>query len=58
MRLNKNVWHGYTRSAGELVTPDSSGIDTSAKDEHGCASQWVRDSKGQLMNVWNCEVSA
>ena len=56
MRLKKDVWHGYTRKAGEIVTPDTRGADSTVTDEHGCASLWVRDSKGDLLNVWSCEV--
>ena len=41
---------------GEIVTPDTRGADSTVTDEHGCASLWVRDSKGDLLNVWSCEV--
>lgn len=57
MRLARDVWHGYTRPAGELITLDIRRDDSRITDEHGCNSLWVRDSAGNLMNVWNCEVS-
>ena len=56
MELNQRVWHGYYREAGEQVTPDARGKDGTIKDAHGCISQWVRDSKGHLMSVWDCEL--
>ncbi len=56
MKLNKQVWHGYTREAGETVTFACEG-EATVTDSHGCASLWVRDSRGDLLNVWNCEVS-
>jgi hypothetical protein len=57
MKLIKDTWHGYTRLAGEIVTPDQRGSDSTITDEHGCGNKWVRDSRGDLMNVWNCEVT-
>jgi hypothetical protein len=57
MKLTADIWHGYTRKAGEIVTPDNKGADPTTTDAHGCASLWVRDSRGDLLNVWNCEVS-
>jgi hypothetical protein len=57
MKLNKDVWHGYTRQAGEIVTFAGEGEATTT-DPHGCASLWVRDSRGDLLNVWACEVTA
>ncbi len=56
MKLNKQVWHGYTREAGETVTFACEG-EATVTDSHGCASLWVRDSRGDLLSVWNCEVS-
>jgi hypothetical protein len=56
MKLNKQVWHGYTREAGETVIFAGEG-EATVTDSHGCASLWVRDSRGDLMSVWNCEVS-
>jgi len=61
MKLTRPVWHGYTREAGEHVTPcdPPSGVKHYTNtDEHGCPSLWVRDSRGDLMNVWKCEVEA
>lgn len=58
MKLIKRTWHGYYREAGEELTPDQRGRDNSTKDNHGCGNQWVRDSAGNLMNVWDCEVNA
>ena len=57
MKLNQKVWHGYTREAGEVVIPDSRKANSTTTDEHGCVSLWVRDSRGDLLSVWNCEVS-
>ena len=57
MKLNQKVWHGYTREAGEIVVLDSRRADPTTTDAHGCASLWVRDSRGDLLNVGNCEVS-
>ena len=56
MKLVKDTWHGYTRLAGEEVTPDPYLDETIVKDSHGCESKWFRDSKGQLINLWECEV--
>ena len=56
MRLTKQVWHGYTREAGESVTFAGEG-EATVTDSHGCVSLWVRDSRGDLLSVWNCEVS-
>ena len=58
MKLIVRTWHGYYREAGEELTLDARGKDNTVKDSHGCGSLWVRDSKGHLMNVWDCEVSA
>jgi hypothetical protein len=41
--------------AGERVTYLKNG-DT-IKDACGCKNFWVLDSSGQLMNVWECEVT-
>jgi hypothetical protein len=57
MILNQDVWHGYTRKAGEIVIPDAREADPNTIDAHGCASLWVRDTSGNLLNVWNCEVA-
>ena len=57
MKLNKQVWHGYTREAGEVVTFAGKG-EATVTDSHGCTSQWVRDSRGDLLSVWDCEVTA
>jgi len=57
MKLTMDTWHGFTRKAGEIVTLDERGEDSPIRDAHGCASQWVRDSAGLLMNVWDCEVT-
>jgi hypothetical protein len=57
MQLTRDTWHGFTRKAGEIVTPDKRGRDSIVTDGHGCGNQWVRDSAGQLMNVWDCEVT-
>lgn len=57
MKLACDVWHGYTRPKGEQVTPCPPPIAASdTRDEHGCGNFWVRDSRGQVMNVWECEV--
>ena len=57
MKLNQRVWHGYYREEGEEITPDKREA-SDTRDGHGCPNKWVRDSKGALMNVWQCEVSA
>lgn len=57
MKLNQRVWHGYYREEGEEITPDKRKA-SDTRDGHGCPNKWVRDSKGALMNVWQCEVSA
>lgn len=56
MKLTKDVWHGFTRPIGTLVTLDSRAGDDTVKDEHGCGNSWVRDNDG-LINVWDCEVT-
>jgi len=58
MKLNKEVWHGYVRPAGEEITPIQAPIKGDVKDSHGCESLWVRDSRGDRLSVWICEVSA
>jgi len=55
MKLNQRVWHGYYREKGEEITPDNR-KPSDIKDEHGCGNRWVRDSRGDLMNIWECEV--
>jgi hypothetical protein len=59
-RLTRDTWHGYTRPAGTILTPCDSptASDSNARDEHGCAASWYRDPNGNLINAWNCEVSA
>jgi hypothetical protein len=57
MKLTRDTWHGFTRKAGEIVTPDERGRDSVTRDGHGCGNQWVRDSAGLLLNVWDCEVT-
>jgi len=55
MKLNQRIWHGYYREKGEEITPDNR-KPSDIKDEHGCSNKWVRDSRGDLMNVWECEI--
>lgn len=60
-KLKTRVWHGYYHEKGETVTPIPApqGVDCSdIIDQHGCKNFWVIDKGGNLMNVWECEVSA
>lgn len=61
MKLKTSVWHGYYHEKGETVTPFPApqGLDyPDITDQHGCKNLWVIDKVGNLMNVWECEVSA
>lgn len=61
MKLKTDVWHGYFREKGQTVTlcPAPNGVATEhITDQHGCKNFWVTDSRGNLMNVWECEVQA
>ena len=58
--LTQEVWHGYTRPAGTIVTTCESPVkdeDDSILDDCGCRSLWVRDPQGKVMNVWECDVA-
>jgi hypothetical protein len=57
VKLNQRVWHGYYREEGEEITPDKREA-SDTRDGHGCLNKWARDSRGHLINVWQCEVSA
>lgn len=60
MKLKTRVWHGYYHEKGETVTPYTApqGLYYSdITDQHGCRNLWVIDKFGNLMNVWECEVS-
>jgi hypothetical protein len=61
MKLKTRVWHGYYREKGETVAPclaPKGYVDHKTTDDHGCKNFWVTDSHGNLMNVWECEVTA
>lgn len=70
MRLKTDVWHGYTRKAGTyvkhivkagaLVTildPHDAPDVALVTDHHGCRPVWVTDTEGNLLEVWECELS-
>jgi hypothetical protein len=55
--LSRDVWHGFTRPAGEPVSLISGTYSSRTLDEHGCGTFWVLDSNKQKMNVWECELN-
>lgn len=61
MKLKTNVWHGYYHEKGETVTPFLAPREldySDVTDQHGCKNFWVIDEVGNLVNVWECEVTA
>lgn len=57
MKLNRSVWHGYTRQKEEEVTQIGE-VSYAVTDSHGCGNFWVLDSRKDKMNLWECEVTA